>query len=158
MGIKAAGLDWGRVPPERRTRWGRWLRVKRGADSQETVLRMLDKMGRPMGGSYYSEMETGSAPVNDDWQAVFTRAYGESANDWDDPWDKAPQESGDVLAAIRALTAATEAQAAAMREIVEEMRAARESTQGRSEGMAAALGDLANTLASLRPLLDGKSR
>lgn len=52
--------------------------------------------------------------------------------------------------AIHALTAAAEATAAAMQEIVAEMRLARAEDQARSEGLAVALGDLASTLERLR--------
>lgn len=52
--------------------------------------------------------------------------------------------------AIKALTAAAQAQADAMQAIAEEMRLARAADQARAEGLAVALGDLASTLERLR--------
>jgi hypothetical protein len=78
---------------------------------------MLEKMGDPIGPSYYSEMETGKKPLNDDWRAVFTRAYGESPDDWEDPWATATELSENALVdAIREQAAAISALADAIRE------------------------------------------
>jgi uncharacterized coiled-coil protein SlyX len=69
---------WGKVPPERRGRWGRFLRVKRGSRTQEDVRLTLEQLGRPLSAAYYSDFESGKTVPNDDWQAVFERMYGET--------------------------------------------------------------------------------
>lgn len=70
-----------------------------------------------------------------------------------------------VIEAIQALTAATQAHAAAsseqaeaLRAILVEMRQGREAAQGRDEALAVALDALSEQLAALRPVLAGRSR
>jgi uncharacterized coiled-coil protein SlyX len=69
---------WGKVPPERRGRWGRFLRIKRGSRTQEDVRLTLEQLGRPLSAAYYSDFESGKTVPNEDWQAVFERMYGET--------------------------------------------------------------------------------
>ncbi len=59
------------------------------------------------------------------------------------PTEAAPASDADLAAAIRAQTAA-------MTELVAELSAAREAQQGRDEGLAVALSDLASTLERLQ--------
>jgi hypothetical protein len=136
-------VNWGRIPPERRGRWGRWLYLERWnakRQTQESVRATLAKMGNEISPSYYSEIESGKTTPNADWRAVFERLWGSSADDWDDPWDAPPVSTeGDLAAAIRDQTAA-------MRELVAELSEAREIQKGRDEGLEAALGRIAGTL------------
>lgn len=71
--------DWGRIPPERRGRWGRWLYAQRWLHdrmTQDALRETLAKMGHPMSAPYYSDFEGGRAIPNDEWQAVFVRLWG----------------------------------------------------------------------------------
>lgn len=76
---------WGKVPPERRGIWGRFLRIKRGDDTQEAVREALHRMGRPISSAYYSDFESGKTVPNEDWQAVFERLYGERPSEPEPP-------------------------------------------------------------------------
>lgn len=91
--------DWGRIPPERRGRWGRWLyamRWRHDRMTQEAVRETLARMGSPLSAPYYSDFEGGRATPNDDWQAVFRRLWdGEPA-----PEPEAVAEPASELAAL----------------------------------------------------------
>ena len=99
---------WGRTPPEKRGVWGRFLRIKRGEQTQSAVRQTLAQMGRPLSGAYYSDLENGRADVNDDWAAVFVRLYGEGPSETEAP---SPAPDSDLAALI-----------SEMRELVTEMR------------------------------------
>ena len=158
MGHIEGGINWGRIPPERRGRWGRWLYQKRwenGRQTQNSVRATMAKMGSPISPSYYSEIEGGTVP-NEDWQAVFIRLWGSEPPPEPQP---APTDTRDaVVANLQALTAAMTAQAEALREIVEEMRVERETRKGHDEALAISLDALSEQLAALRPVLAGRSR
>ena len=108
---------------------------------------MLAKRGYRVGESTYAEWESGykKQPARDA-QPILIEMWGS------EPPPEAPgNEPTDLAAAIRDQTAA-------MRELVAELREAREAQQGRDEGLAVALGTLAKTLEQLRPSHSGKSQ
>lgn len=76
---KREGPNWGRVPPERRTRWGRflvWQRYLHDDQTQANVRETLSKMGHSLSPAYYSDMETGKVdPIPDEWQDRFRRLW-----------------------------------------------------------------------------------
>lgn len=70
--------DWGRIAPERRGRWGRWLyamRWRHDRTTQDAVRETLAKMGAPLSAPYYSDFEGGRATPNEEWQAAFRRLW-----------------------------------------------------------------------------------
>ncbi len=109
---------------------------------------MLADRGYRVGESTYAEWESGykKQPAKDAIPHLVALWGGEPP-----PEQPEATETRDaVVANLQALTAAMTAQAEALQEIVAEMRLARAADQGRTEGLAAALGDLAGTLERLR--------
>jgi len=104
---KPTGPDWKRIPPERRGRWGRFLveqRYAHGDLTQVAVRDMLDKMGEPLSGPYYSDFETGKSTPSAHWQAVFTRLWN-AAPDEEEAVSVAPAASGDIAQLVSAIEA-----------------------------------------------------
>ena len=128
-------------------------RLQRGWKPERVVSELRDQ-GEPIREDYYRGLEAGRKPGPDVLTAL-EALFGPMPPE---PPKPAPSIGDQNAALLVALTEAVQAQTAAMREIVAELREAREATQGREEGMAAALGALAKTLASLRPALVGKSQ
>jgi hypothetical protein len=124
-----------------RGRWGTWLRQERLRRdlSPEQVREMLAKRGYRVGQSTYAEWESGykKQPAREAQPHLIALWGSEPAPEVE------PASDADLAAAIRAQTAA-------MTELVAELSAAREAQQGRDEGLAVALSDLASTLERLQ--------
>lgn len=106
--VRAEGVNWGRIPPERRGRWGRWLYLQRwnaGRQTQDSVRATLEKIGHPISVAYYSEMESGKTIPNEEWQTVFVRLWGSPP----EAEPEQPEVASDTAALIAAMTAQTEA-------------------------------------------------
>lgn len=116
---------------------------KRHGWKVDELSRRLVEMGYEAQPSTVQVWEAGRSPKGETIDAL-ERLFGSAA-------PRAAELSGDLASAIREQTAA-------MRELVAELREAREAQQGRDEGLAAALGELSGTLARLRLAPDGTSR
>lgn len=135
--------------PEERGSFGLWLRqerLKRYRNTQKAVA-AVTASGHNISVSEWAALESGTQKPSQARRTALEAFFGSQSPV--DP-EQGQVSSTAILEAIRALTAAQEAQAEAMQEIVAEMRLARATTQARSEGMAVALGDLADTLGRLR--------
>lgn len=136
MGMRTPdGIDWGKVPPERRTPWGRFLvrmRYENGKDdpvsgkrvplTQAEVLRRLETLGRQVDPSSYSQMETGRRDVATDLQAVFVRLYGRGPEDQPDEPAGAGETAPDLGRLLAALTSQTEAMTALVTRVADDDR------------------------------------
>jgi hypothetical protein len=116
--VDARRIDWGRVPPERRGVWGRWLYVMRGERSQAAIRELMADLGQPISESYYSELETGNKKPKEPYTSVLIRLHGSDPEEWDDPWaaPRQAEDTSDLVAVIRAQTEAISDLAAAIRE------------------------------------------
>lgn len=133
-----------------RGEFGSWLRkqrVARFSNVAEAVAAMKREAGYGITLSEWAEFEAGTRRPSAERRAALQEFLGAAPPE---PPEQAQDLNPASVEAIRALTAAAEASAAAMREIAVEMRLARAADQARSEGLAAALGDLAGTLERLR--------
>ena len=143
--------------------WLRRVRRERFANVTAAVKAMQNEVGYGIAPSVWAELESGTRRPSDEQRQRLTRYFGS---------EPVPStvtmslEEGTLRAeALRQLIEASRAQtesmmavATAIHEMTVEMREMREQAQGQTEGMAAALGDLASTLESLKPALAGKSR
>lgn len=131
---------------------GAWMRRERTRPdrdwSPEQVVERLPA-GRKIRSDYYRQLESGSGGKHPgpELLAALAELYGS----WPQVPLERPQTDDDLAGAIRAQTEA-------MLALVVELREARESQQGRDEGLAAVLGRFAGTLEQLRLVPDGKPR
>lgn len=147
MPKNAAEPKWGRIPPERRGRWGRflmWQRFLNGDQTQETVRATLLGMGEEISGPYYSDFETGKATPNTYWQGVFTRLWNAQPEPEPDP--AAPTSAApDLTDLIAAMARQSETVTALLDELRAERRE-RASLTETVEELKRQLRDLAATL------------
>ncbi len=121
MGKQADGIDWGRIPPERRGRWGRFLyrqRWSHGRQTQDAVRESLGRIGHPLSEAYYSDFETGKAIPSPDWQDVFRRLWDAEPEPDLGPAPQ-PAASGDLSALIAAIDRNTAALTAAIERVAD---------------------------------------
>jgi hypothetical protein len=133
---------------EQRGEFGTWLRRERKARFENVpaaVRSMQNEVGYGIAPSVWAELESGTRRPSEEQRQRLTRFFGSEPSKPDD----------DLAAAIRAQTEAMQAIAAAMTAVAEELRSDREASQGRTEGMAVALGLLRETLEQRLPLPTG---